>query len=345
MIVLGIETSCDETAIAIVERGGHDRLLAEEVKSQIPIHARYGGVVPEIASRNHCEVIDHLAESALKKAGITPDQVELLALTQGPGLLGSLLVGLSFAKGLALRQRLPLVGVDHILAHVEAAFIDHREIPFPLLSLVVSGGHTTLIHLPERFSPQVVAKTRDDAAGEILDKAAKFLGLGYPGGPILEKLAAPGDADRFPFTTPKMSDGSNDFSFSGTKSALLRHAAQHGIDRDSPLLPVLIGSFLEAIANYLVTKTMAAAAETGVRSLVVAGGVSRNQILRERFVRAAARQGLDLFFPAPDRCTDNAAMIAWLGYEKYRAFPGLNYADLTLNAYSRALFRDPGRHR
>lgn len=345
MIVLGIETSCDETAVAIAERGERNLIRAEEVKSQIPLHARFGGVVPEIASRNHCEVIDDLAETALARAGLGPGQVDLLALTQGPGLLGSLLVGLSFAKGVALRHRLPLVAVDHIMAHVEAAFIDHPTIAFPLLALVVSGGHTTLLHLPERFAPQVVAKTRDDAAGEILDKAAKFLGLGYPGGPILERLAAPGDPRRFPFAVPKMSDGSNDFSFSGTKSALLRLAQQHGITATSPELPTLIGSFLEAVADYLVQKTMAAADSSQVRSIVVAGGVSRNRILRERFQRATKQRGLDLFFPAPDHCTDNASMVAWLGYEKYRAFPKLNYADLYLNSYSRALFRGPGRHR
>jgi N6-L-threonylcarbamoyladenine synthase len=345
MIVLGFETSCDETAVAVVRRGGEDAVLSEAIKSQIPLHAPYGGIVPEIASRTHFQAIGRLTETALQESGVSLNDVELLALTQGPGLIGSLLVGLSFAKGLALARHLPLVGVDHIQAHIEAAFITHPGIRYPLLALVVSGGHTTLFLQEEKFSSRVLAKTRDDAAGEVMDKIAKHFGLGYPGGPLLDQVYGKGNPAAFSFTPPRMSDGGDDFSFSGYKAAALRLAQTHAIPAGSPAFFDLLSSFLNALVEYLVGKTLAAAVSTGARSLVVAGGVSRNRLLRARFSAECARRNLPLYLPEPAYCTDNASMIAWLGYEKFTAFPGADYSDLFLNAYARAPFRATSRHR
>ncbi len=345
MYILGIESSCDETAVAIVERGERNSVLAEAIKSQVDLHAPFGGIVPEIAARTHYEAIDLLCRQALRQAGIGIEGVEMLAVTLGPGLVGSLLIGLAFAKGLAMAQDLPLVAVDHIAAHIEAPFISHAAIAYPLLALVVSGGHTSLFYLEEKFNSRVIAKTRDDAAGEVLDKVAKYFGLGYPGGPLLESLYAKGDPRRFPFTRPRMSDGSDDFSFSGYKSALLRQAREAGVCPGSNEYFDLLASFLSSLVDYLVDKTLEAAKKMPVRSLIVSGGVSRNLLLRERFAAACAGQGLALYLPEPRYCTDNAAMIAWLGYEKYVAYPNLNYYDRYLNSYSRALFRVDGKHR
>lgn len=345
MYVLGIESSCDETAVAVIERGERNSVLAEAIKSQIDLHAPFGGIVPEIAARTHYQAIDLLCRQALRQAGIGIDGVEMLAVTLGPGLVGSLLIGLAFAKGLAMAHDLPLVAVDHIAAHIEAPFISHAAIAYPLLALVVSGGHTSLFYLEEKFNSRVIAKTRDDAAGEVLDKVAKYFGLGYPGGPLLESLYAQGDPRRFQFTRPRMSDGGDDFSFSGYKSALLRQAQEAAVRQGSGDYFDLLSSFLSSLVDYLVDKTLEAAKKMPVRSLIVSGGVSRNSLLRERFASACAGLGLALYLPEPRYCTDNAAMIAWLGYEKYVAFPNLNYYDLYLNSYSRALFRENGRHR
>jgi N6-L-threonylcarbamoyladenine synthase len=343
LYILGIESSCDETAVAVVERGDKNVVLAETIKSQIPLHSPYGGIVPEIAARNHYEVIDLLTRQALQQAGVTIEKIDLLALTAGPGLIGSLLIGLAFAKGLALAHTLPLVAVDHIAAHIEAPFITQAPIAYPLLALVVSGGHTSLFDQKEKFVSQVVATTRDDAAGEIMDKIAKHFGLGYPGGPLLDSLYAKGDPRRFVFTMPRMSDGGDDFSFSGYKSAVLRKAQSLNIQPHSSDFFDLLSSFLSSLVDYLLKKTLAALNEFPAGSLIVSGGVSRNSLLRGRFAQECAALGIKLYLPEPAYCTDNAAMIAWLGYEKYRAFPNLNYFDLYLNSYSRALFRQGNR--
>jgi N6-L-threonylcarbamoyladenine synthase len=343
--ILGIESSCDETAVAVVERGDKNAVLAEQIKSQIDLHAPYGGIVPEIAARTHYEAIDLLCRQALRQAGLGIDDVELLAVTQGPGLVGSLLIGLAFAKGLAMVQGLPLVAVDHIAAHIEAPFISQPEIAYPLLALVVSGGHTSLFYMEDKFNDRLVAKTRDDAAGEVLDKIAKYFALGYPGGPLLDRLYEKGDPGRFQFTRPRMSDGGDDFSFSGYKSALLRQVQELDVRPGSGDFFDLLASFLRSLVDYLVDKTLESAKKLPVRSLIVSGGVSRNSLLRQRFTSACSALGLALHLPEPRYCTDNAAMIAWLGYEKYLAFPNLNYFDLYLNSYSRALFRQNGRHR
>ncbi|MBN2399838.1 MAG: tRNA (adenosine(37)-N6)-threonylcarbamoyltransferase complex transferase subunit TsaD [Candidatus Aminicenantes bacterium] len=345
MLVLGIESSCDETAIAVVERGEKNAVLSESIKSQTPLHSPYGGIVPEIAARTHYEVIDLLTRQALQQAGIEIKEIDLLAFTQGPGLIGSLLIGLAFAKGLAWARKLPLVAVDHIAAHIEAPFITHARIAYPLLALVVSGGHTSLFFQETKFAGRLVAKTRDDAAGEVMDKIAKHFDLGYPGGPLLDDLYAQGDPSRFAFTEPRMSDGGNDFSFSGYKSAVLRQARSLNIRPGSRDFYDLLASFLSSLVDYMLKKTLTAMKNFPARSLIVSGGVSRNSLLRSRFERECAAAGISLYLPEPAYCTDNAAMIAWTGYEKYQAFPNLNYFDLCLNSYSRARFRENGRHR
>jgi N6-L-threonylcarbamoyladenine synthase len=346
LIILAIESSCDETAVAVVERGEKNVVLAEAIKSQVELHSPYGGIVPEIAARTHYEAIDLLARQALSRSGVGMEDIDLLALTQGPGLIGSLLIGMAFAKGLALAHQLPLVAVDHIAAHIEAPFITHPEIAYPLLALVVSGGHTSLFYQEKKFAGRVVAKTRDDAAGEVMDKIAKHFGLGYPGGPLLDGLYAKGDPGRFAFTEPRMSDGGGDFSFSGYKSAVLRRARDLDARPGSQDFHDLLSSFLSSLVDYLLNKTLAALKTLPTRSLIVSGGVSRNSLLRSRFTGACSAAGIDLYLPEPMYCTDNAAMIAWLGYEKYLAYPNLNYYDLYLNSYSRALFRtDRGHHR
>ena len=345
MLILGIETSCDETAVAVVERGETNRVLAEVIKSQIPLHAKYGGIVPEIASRNHYEVIDLLTRQALRKSRREIGEIDIVALTLGPGLIGSLLVGLSFAKGLSLTHRFPLVAVDHILAHVESAFISTPGIEYPLLALVVSGGHTSLLYQQQKFQTEILAKTRDDAAGEIMDKIATYFGLGYPGGPVLDRLWPEGDPKRYPFTIPRMSDGSEDFSFSGYKTAVLRHARNSEPPLSEKSLKDLLSSFLSSVVDYLLQKTVESVCRLQVKTVVVAGGVSRNSLLRRKFTEKCAGIGVRLHLPDPALCTDNASMIAWLGYEKYIAFPNMNYFDLYLNSYSRAPFREKAKHR
>jgi len=345
LYILGIESSCDETAVAVIERGERNAVLAEAIKSQVDLHAPYGGIVPEIAARTHYQAIDLLCRQALRQSGISIDDVEILALTLGPGLVGSLLIGLAFAKGLAMTHDLPLVAVDHIAAHIEAPFISHELIAYPLLALVVSGGHTSLFYLEGKFDGRVIAKTRDDAAGEVMDKVAKHFGLGYPGGPLLDELYDKGDPGRFRFTSPRMSDGGNDFSFSGYKSALLRLAREKEVRPGSQDFHDLLASFLGALVDYLLDKTLGAVRDMPVRSLIVSGGVSRNLLLRRRFSEACADRGLPLFLPEPRYCTDNAAMVAWLGYEKFLAYPNMNYYDLYLNSYSRAYFRGKKGHR
>jgi N6-L-threonylcarbamoyladenine synthase len=342
MYIIGIESSCDETAVALIEREEQNRVIAEQIKSQVHLHAQYGGVVPEIASRNHYEVIDLLTLEVLNQAGLTMDEIKIIALTLGPGLMGSLLVGLSFAKGLAYANKIPLVTVDHVLAHIESAFIDHPEIRYPLVALVISGGHTTLFYQKSKFNTTVLSKTRDDAVGEVLDKIAKFYGLGYPGGPVLDQLYKGGDAHRYNFTFPRMSDGSDDFSFSGYKTAVIRHPAGKNTDPGEQTFKDLIASFLNSVVDYLLNRTRAAVEKTLPKSLIVAGGVSRNSLLREKFTRAFAGSPVQLYLASPPYCTDNAAMVAWLGYEKYRSYPNLNYFDNYVNSYSRAFFRDRG---
>jgi len=339
MFVLGIESSCDETAVALVERGDKNRIICEKIKSQIPLHMKYGGVVPEIASRSHYETIDKLMIEVLAESATDISDIDLITVTQGPGLIGSLLIGLSFAKGLAYVSGIPLVGVDHIQAHIESPFITHGEkINYPLIALVVSGGHTSIFYQRSKFETEVFVTTRDDAAGEIMDKVAKFLNLGYPGGPILDKLFPEGDNSRYKFTIPRMSDGSGDFSFSGYKAAALRLVENNNIREGIPEFNDLISSFMDSVTDYLILKLKEGIEKFNPKSVIIAGGVSRNSLLRQKAVSQLEKDGRTVFLPEAQYCTDNAAMIAWLGYEKFINFPDLDYFDKSINSYSRSKF-------
>ncbi len=349
MYVMGIETSCDETAVSIIERGNKDRVICEKIKSQIPIHKKYGGIVPEIASRSHYEAISYLTKEALEEANLKIEDIDLIALTQGPGLIGSLLVGLSFAKALAYSKKIPLVMVDHIDAHIESPFITNKGIEYPLLSLVVSGGHTSIFHKKSKFESELISKTRDDAIGEVMDKVAKYFGLGYPGGPIIDKNYPKGDPKAYNFTIPRMSDGSNDLSFSGYKTAVINYGKKDGIEKNTKEFYDLCASFLNSIVKYLLKKTKNAISEINeknIKSLSIAGGVSRNSRLREAFKEEFGKSDIILYMPEPIYCTDNGSMVAWLGYEKFKNFPEKDYFDYSSNVYSRATFRTKNnRHR
>ncbi|MBU2053692.1 MAG: tRNA (adenosine(37)-N6)-threonylcarbamoyltransferase complex transferase subunit TsaD [Proteobacteria bacterium] len=309
MVVLGIESSCDETAAAVVRDGRET--LSNVIASQAEVHARYGGVVPEIASRKHIEAIVPVILQAMEDARLTLADIEGVAVTRGPGLIGSLLVGLSTAKALAFARRLPLIGVNHLEGHVASIFLTDSFPAFPFIALVVSGGHTTL-YLAEGFRRfAVIGQTKDDAAGEAFDKAAKLLDLGYPGGVVIDRLAKNGNRDALSF--PRGMKGSLDFSFSGLKTSLLMRLKKRGSPFAPEELPDVVASYQEAIIDVLVEKTLRAAALHSVFRVVVCGGVAANSRLRERFRGDAARSGIDVFIPPPVLCTDNAAMIAAVG--------------------------------
>ncbi len=331
MLVLGIESSCDETAAALVADGC--TVLSNVVASQVKTHREYGGVVPELASREHLRNIGYVIRRAFLDADTNQEEIDGIAVTQGPGLIGSLLVGLSFAKAMAFALKKPLVPVNHIEGHIYSAFIEHPEISYPLLALVVSGGHTSLIFSEEPRKYQSVARTRDDAAGEALDKLSKFLGLGYPGGPIIDRLAAGGDPRRFSFSIPKISDGSLDFSFSGFKTAALRQIQQAGIQprgrsgRISRIILDLVASYQQAIVDTLVRQTDRAAKPLRPRSILLVGGVACNSLLRRRFTEAFDKSApgtvrlpgqTRVYYPSPIFTTDNAAMIAAAGTPRLR---------------------------
>jgi len=332
MYALGIETSCDETAAAVLTV--RFEVLSNIILSQDEIHAPYGGVVPELASRQHIKTIDAVVGEALARAGVELKAIDLFAVTQGPGLIGSLLVGLSFAKGLAYFFKKPLVGINHLEGHVEAAFLENRDIGFPALALLASGGHTSLYLLEKILSYRLLGRTRDDAAGEALDKVAKFLELGYPGGPLIEKLAAGGDQTAFAFSRPRIKDAPLDFSFSGLKTAALKHIRESGITKEHPRLADFLASFEEAVARSLVDNLARAVDEFWPKSLILCGGVARNTRLRARFRQFADRQKLPAFIPSPKMCTDNAAMVAALALEKHAAGIPMS-VDLDLDAYPR----------
>jgi N6-L-threonylcarbamoyladenine synthase len=339
MKLLAIETSCDETAAAVLDDDG--RVLSNIVLSQDEVHAPYGGVVPELASRQHIRSIAPIVRESLQAAGTALDAIDCFAVTQGPGLIGSLLVGLSFAKGLAYYTGKPLIGIDHVEAHIEAAFLEHPGIAFPALALVVSGGHTSLYFLKKRLSYEVLGRTRDDAAGEALDKIAKFLDLGYPGGPVIQKLAEPGDPSCFPFAVPRMTDRSLDFSFSGMKSAAIRTIRENGIAKDSPALSDLLAAFESAVVRSLLQNLFAAAASHKPKSVLISGGVARNKRLRAEFEHQAWEHGLMAYSPSPKLCTDNAAMVGALARVRLLAAPKTRRAavlQLDLDAYPRQSF-------
>ncbi len=311
MKVLGIETSCDETAVAVVEDGR--TVLSSLISSQVDLHRRFGGVVPELASRAHVEALNPLMQEALDAAGVGFADLDGVAVTVGPGLVGALLVGLAAAKSVALATGADLIGVNHLEGHIYANFLEHAAPLTPAVCLVVSGGHTLVVHMPEEHHYEVLGQTLDDAAGEAFDKIARFLGLGFPGGPALDALARTGDRDAVRFPRAMAGSGDYDFSLSGLKTAVLRHMrAERAAGREIDAAD-LAASFQEAIVDVQVAKTIAAAREKGVDTVLLGGGVVANTRLRERMLAAAEETGLRVVFPSLALCTDNAAMIACAG--------------------------------
>lgn len=310
MLVLGIETSCDETAVAIVEDG--KRILSNLVASQVDVHSKFGGVVPELASRKHIQNIVPLISQSLKDANVTLDEIDGIAVTQGPGLVGSLLVGISMAKAIAYAKGRPIVGVNHLEGHIYSNFLEHEDLEPPFISLVVSGGHTELFYVAsKRREYEKLGQTMDDAAGEAFDKVAKLLGLGYPGGPIIDNLAKEGDPKAIPFPRPYVWDHSLNFSFSGLKTAVLNYFLR---ERDNIILADVAASFQSAVVDVLTEKAIRAAEIKKVNKIALAGGVAANSALRKQLSLRCQKIGYKLYYPSPILCTDNAAMIAGVGY-------------------------------
>ena len=324
-LILGIESSCDETAAAVV--AGGRRVLSNIIASQIDLHKKYGGVVPEIASRKHLEAVLPTIREAVETAGVTLAEVDAIAVTHGPGLVGTLLVGLSAAKAIAYALDKPLIGVNHLQGHIAANFLTDDPPQFPLICLVVSGGHTDLIYMTGHGQMELLGRTRDDAAGEAFDKAARSVGLGYPGGPQVEKLAALGDPEAV--SLPKAhTDSPYDFSFSGLKTAVLQYVQKRGPLNDQQRAD-LAASFQKAVTRALAEKTLRAVREKGVSQVILAGGVAANGALRRAMAETLSPHGVRLGYPPPILCTDNAAMIAAAGHYLYEA--GVRH-DLDLNA-------------
>lgn len=320
MLILGIESSCDETAAAVVRDGRE--IVSSVISSQIDSHRPFGGVVPELASREHLEKIEFVVDKALSDSGVGLEEVDGIAVTQGPGLIGSLLVGVCYAKSLAFGSDIPLVGVNHIEGHVYSVVFENPTIEYPAMALIVSGGHTNLFWIPEEGQYKVISRTRDDAAGEAFDKVAKMLGLGYPGGPIVERIAARGDSNAVRFTKAKISDGRPDFSFSGLKTAVSRYVRENEIEPlangevPSKTIADLAASFQKAVVSSLVGTLEKQAEELQPKTLIVAGGVACNLALRDEATHAANRLGIPVYFPSKHLSTDNAAMIAAAGYRR-----------------------------
>ncbi|MEQ8201512.1 MAG: tRNA (adenosine(37)-N6)-threonylcarbamoyltransferase complex transferase subunit TsaD [Syntrophomonadaceae bacterium] len=325
VIILGVETSCDETAAALVKNGRE--VLANVVNSQVAIHEQFGGVVPEVASRKHIENIAAVVETAFRQAGLAHQDIDAVAVTIAPGLIGALLVGLSFAKAFAYGLQRPLIAVNHLQGHIYANFLEHEGIGFPAICLVVSGGHTSLLHMQGPRDYQVIGSTKDDAAGEAFDKVARFLGLGYPGGPAVEKAARQGTPGRYILPRVFLDRRDYEFSFSGLKTATMnlwrKVQPQGGRAAD------IAAEFQAALVEVLVEKTIHAARDHQVQTILIAGGVAANQELRQQLGRAAAAAGYRLYFPSLPLCADNAAMIAG---QAYYDFINGNFAGLNINA-------------
>ena len=333
MLLLAIESSCDETAAAVLEDGSS--LLSSIVDSQIQVHSPYGGVVPELASRRHIETIFPVVNEALEQASIRLEQLDAIAVTQGPGLVGSLLIGMSFAKALAYVKNLPCVGVDHMAGHLLSIFLGENRPVFPYIALAASGGHSSIYLVNNPLSYKLLGQTRDDAAGEAFDKVAKLLDLGYPGGPIIAETAEKGNPEAVNFPRAWLDPDSLDFSFSGVKTAVVNFVNRASRKKEELHIPDICASFQEAIADVLVEKTLTAARKSGVSQIVLAGGVAANQRLRSLMSSRGQKENFSVFLPPKEYCTDNAAMIAIAGYHLYNS----NQYDsdsLNMDVYSRS---------
>lgn len=350
-LVLGIETSCDETAASVVRDG--KKILSNVIASQVAIHRKFWGVVPEIASRKHLELINPVISEALSEAEIGFSDLDGIAVTYGPGLVGALLVGLSTAKAIAYSNNLPFIGINHLEAHIYANYLEHPSLKSPFLALIVSGGHSDLVYVKDYGGYEVLGRTRDDAPGEAFDKIAKFLKLGYPGGPIIDKMAKRGDPKAIPFPRSYFKAKETlDFSFSGIKTAVVNYIAKYQLDSEtvgqwdsqtvklsnrqtakpqgpSPTLPNIAASFQEAVVDMLIKNTLKGAKIKRAKKIVLAGGVASNSRLRERLREEVTVRGIKLYYPREELCTDNAAMIASCGY--YKLKEGIE-SDLSLNA-------------
>ena len=313
--ILAIESSCDETAAAVVHNGRE--VLSNIISSQIALHTLYGGVVPEIASRKHIEKINQVIEAALAEAKMTLEDMTAVAVTYGPGLVGALLVGVAEAKAIAYGAKKPLVGVHHIEGHVSANFIEHPDLEPPFVCLIVSGGHTHLVIVRDYGEFEIIGRTMDDAAGEAFDKVARAVGLGYPGGPKVDRAAKEGNPHAIEFPRARVGGSEYDFSFSGMKSAVLNYINQAQMKGEAISVPDLCASFQNAVVDVLVSRAVAAAKEFGYDKLAIAGGVASNSALREGMRKACEREGLKLYYPSPIYCTDNAAMIGAAAYYEY----------------------------
>ena len=316
MLILGIESSCDETAASVVKNGRC--VLSNIISSQIAIHTLYGGVVPEIASRKHIEKINQVVEAALKEADVTLDDIDAICVTYGPGLVGALLVGVAEAKAIAYAKKKPLVGVHHIEGHVSANYIEHPDLEPPFLCEIISGGHTHLVIVKDYGSFEILGRTRDDAAGEAFDKVARAIGLGYPGGPKIDKLAKEGNPHAIDFPRAHMEDAPYDFSFSGVKSAVLNHLNKCRMTGEPIVEADIAASFQQAVVDVLVDNAIRAAKDYHMDRLAIAGGVASNGALRAAMEAACEKEGIRFYRPSPIFCTDNAAMIGVAAYYEYQ---------------------------
>ncbi|MBW2166813.1 MAG: tRNA (adenosine(37)-N6)-threonylcarbamoyltransferase complex transferase subunit TsaD [Deltaproteobacteria bacterium] len=311
MIIIGIETSCDETAASIVIDGSE--ILSSVVSSQVEVHHKYGGVVPELASRKHIEDIVPIVKEAVSKAGINFKQINALAVTQGPGLIGSLIVGFSFAKAFAYTLGIPWIGVNHLEGHINSVFLESNPPAFPFVSLLASGGHTSIYYVKSHTETELMGQTRDDAAGEAFDKVSKAIGLGYPGGIVIDRLAKKGDPSKIVFPRSYLDKSGFDFSFSGIKTAVNRYIQTHA-DEYKNQIPDILAGFQESVVDVLSYKVLSAAMKRGCDQISLVGGVAANSRLRERVIKDAERKGIKVHIPSVDLCGDNAAMIAATGY-------------------------------